>query len=728
MSTNLGQRQVSRKRQPLEVLQGSPPEKVVTESPFSEWQVPQHNLLSLATLVLPDSPLRSSRAATPLKDPPPSLKASTHPRSPLRPVGSRRAVSMATQRFNYYLDGQQITLAHARRAHDYELGSDQDLASSQPVSLAQLYKKTTSRNKAGRNSRSLFDDTADYMAEDGGHSVHGFDTRGPYTQHANTGEYTFSNETGHLTPPQRFVSQGYPWQRHETATEMDQEESLHHDLNKYQTQRNPLSYTNHGNPSQSRNNSGMSESPFLRKLDRSFPNGEAWPAEAATVSQATPFSTSYSKMQPHNEYMAPSPFQLYRDSFDRPQDKSPYETIRLKHRNHRTDLPEINSGLQFGFNPEAEYEPDTANATIRSEPTPATKYHARLPNIFDVETTGETLAARKPLEELKAPKVLGTHSRISSGTSVSQRTIKEEIYAILDNLSLGPNTNPRLTSSAQASESTETGSSDAHREQLDDPSPTPSELRDGGDDTEAEDDDMLELKKEDMVDRALGMREGQYNTSRDYCDSKKGRLLKLYVSESPRSTEKLPASAYPHKPTTKTTKPPPGLSRRFDTEDSLAFPARGSLLQANKLIERDGINEESKEPACFAAYARLQEVNKWFHKDNRGEDELRQHIANIAENFVENRKRRNAQALSEQDNMITKQLITTVGGVLANLHAYTPQDKRDPARYFANYKGMQPRCYEARTGGQRSYFDWNPAFDSWRRVSEAFLEHESDLQ
>jgi hypothetical protein len=343
---------------------------------------------------------------------------------------------------------------------------------------------------------------------------------------------------------------------------------------------------------------------------------------------------------------------------------------------------------------------------------------------------GETLAARKPLEELKAPKVLATHSRLSSGTSVSQRTIKEEIYAILDNLSLGPNTNSQLTSSPQVSESTETGSSasDAHLEPLDDPSPMPSEPQGSGDGTGVEDEDMLELNKEDLVDRALGIKEGQYKLSKDHCDSKKGRLLKLYESESPRSTEKLPASSYSHKPTERTIKPPPGLSRRFHTEDSLAFPAKESLLQANRLIERDSSCAENKEPACLAANARLQEVNKWFHKDNRGEDELRQHIANIANNFVENRERRNAQAFSEQDNIFAKQLITTVGGVLANLRAYTPQDKRDPARYFANYKDMHPRCYEARTGGQRSYFDWNPIFDSWRRVGGAFLEAESDLQ
>ncbi|KAL3493148.1 hypothetical protein BJX62DRAFT_200999 [Aspergillus germanicus] len=391
-------------------------------------------------------------------------------------------------------------------------------------------------------------------------------------------------------------------------------------------------------------------------------------------------------MQPHKEYIAPSSLQLYRDSFDQPQDKSPYETIRLKHRNNRTDLPEINSGLQFGFNPGAEYEPYTANATIRSEPTPATHYHARLPNIFDSGSTRETLATRKPLEELKAPKV---------------------------------------------SESTETGSgtSDAHHEQFDDPSPMPSEHQDSGDGIEVadEDEDVLELK-EDLVDRTLGMREGKYNPSRTHCESKKGRLLKLYESESPRSTAKLPTSSYSHKPTEKAIKPPPGLSRRFDTEDSLAFPAKGTLLQANKLIERDNSSGENREPACFAANARLQEVNKWFHKDNRGEDELRQHIANIADNFVESRERHTAQVFSKQDNIFAKQLITTVGGVLANLRAYTPQDKRDPARYFANYKDAHPRCYEARTGGQRSYFDWNPTFDSWRRVGGAFLEAGSDLQ
>ncbi|KAL3468554.1 hypothetical protein BJX64DRAFT_282718 [Aspergillus heterothallicus] len=696
MSKNIDQKRSSRKRQPLEVLQGSPPKKIATKSPFGEWRVPKHNLLCPATLVVPDSPSPSARAATPLKLPVKlSLKPSATTRSPLRPIGSRRAVSMATQSFNYHYDAQpQFASSYGHRDHGYEIASDQELASSQPVSLIQLYRKTTSsRNKASRNSRAFLANNTEYMEEEAGH--------GPCSQYPKTGEYILSKESGHLTPPPRFVSQEYPWQRSGTRTEVGQEQSWHHD---YQTQRNPLGFASYDNASQSRNDSSMSESPFLKQLDQSLPNGESWPVEAVPVSQT---------MQTPNKYMASSSLQLYRDSFDQPQDRSPYESFRLKRRNNRTDFPSITSGLQYGHPPDT-----TGNATIRSEPTAATDCRARPPSFYEsLEETKTRLSARKWRDFSGLPKVSATHSRLSSRTSISQRTIKEEIYAILDNLTLGPNAGSQLTSSPQDNESPKTTSatSDGKQEPSNGQSPGSPEIEIHSKHGIGLRDEASEELNEALAAQAV---ETEQDLPMFLGEADEQKINKYYRTDCLKFGRR-PGGIL---------KSPPGLSRQPDTEHPVLCETKAWSPEADKRSRTDNQGKDSYIYPSAAVQRRL-EVDNWFHTDNRGEEMLRRHIATIADNYVESRERLKKEKFSKQDDITAKQLVKTVGGVFANLHSYTPQDPKDPARYFANFRPVDSRYCGSPVGGQRSYFDWSATLDSWEGMDGgASLDGGTDVQ
>ncbi|KAL2822158.1 hypothetical protein BDW59DRAFT_163916 [Aspergillus cavernicola] len=568
---------------------------------------------------------------------------------------------MATQRFPPRSQSQSQTPAFIHRVLDYELGGDQELASSQPVSLIQLYSKTNpSRNRAARNSKVLHPDTADEMMGDA--SFHGVNKHEPSSRfsllhHPNTVDYRLSDDTGHLTPPPQHVSQEYAWQHYGRHSKDAQDQAWHLSQGDYHTQKNPLNYACYYNLDRSREGSCLSESPFLRKTNPKFPEREAWRVDITPVSQRHPFDTPQSSIYAQKEYMPAPSLQIYRASFDRPHDKSPYESFRLKHRNNRTDLPEITSGLQYGCSPELKYEHHTGNTTIRSEPTLSTHFRERLPNF---ETAPHSREAQAALE-LQDSSALG--SRISSGTSIAHSALKE-IYALLDNMNVGSSTDPKPTSTSQGSESMEKEPAIAHDQVKLDDRPGP----------------------ESLVTEARGKSKRKYSTP------KEGNSDEPYICR--RETTIGKGEPHPNEPSpppdpgVATTSPePPPLPGLFDLNDILA-PGTSRLFWKTA----------STQP-------RFEEADTWFHKDGRGEDQLRHHISNIAENFVDRSERLGTQSFSAQDRITTKQTISLIGNVIANLHSYAPKDRRDPARYFADFRPVDPRYCGLSFGGRRSYFE-----------------------
>ncbi|KAL4926801.1 uncharacterized protein BDV17DRAFT_141403 [Aspergillus undulatus] len=645
-SQTISRRQKTRKRQPLEVLQGGSPKKMAIEHESGRLQVNSISEFNrpAPTAISPPPPPPSPRNSTPLQ---PSAQLPLR-RSPLHPNSSRIS-SMATQRYTVRPESYiQTHPAFARVTSDYEISNDRDLASSQPVSLIQLYTKTNpSRNKPKRTRASnsdIPDEVAGFREAD--------ESRSALPSYSTSAEYGLTDESGRLSPQSRLVSQEYTWAR-ESAAGNIQSQTWQPSQDDYHTQKNPLNYASHYNAPPARESSYISESPFLRRADCwDLPGNEAGSVGMTPTPQIaldTPQSKSYSQPR-RKDHMSASSLQLYRESFDRPHDKSPYESIRLKHRHNRTDLPEITSGLMYGGSADQDYENNKLNTTIRSEPNYTTHVRERISN------AALAMHSREIRETHRLQDASASDSRLSSGGSATQRTLKEEIYAILDNM----NSESRAHTETFAAPSSKTGqpifASGYGEEQ------TRLPLRQFDDLTV---DNTTELRRQEsrVHDSDGRARYQQANTEEvdlelDQCD-----VLPDIAA--------LTRSATPPK---RTIKPPPGLGEVKETMFTKAAKAR----------------EE-----------RLREANAWFHHDSRGEKHIRQHIATVAEQFIDRTERCEGRTFSEQERTASKQAAGLLGDAIANLQAYRGR----PRDYFSNFGPVESRYCDSAFGGRRSYFD-----------------------
>ncbi|KAL4739816.1 hypothetical protein BDV11DRAFT_204812 [Aspergillus similis] len=586
---------------------------------------------------------------------------------------------MAAQRYIIRSESYAQTVpAFARRTVDYELSDDQELASSQPVSLIQLCRKSSSRNRATRKTKALHSASADDLTEASrGISAHDDVDRHEHFPrlslpgYSSPAEYGSDEESEKLTlPSSRLVSQGYPWQRDESHTEATQEQTWHPSLGDYHSQKNPLNYATSNNRFHSGETSYLSESPFLRKSEWDSSERGTGPADSASAARPFPLETPqpyhYSQKAPQKEHL-PASLQIYRESFDRPHDRSPYESYRLNRRSNRTDLPEVTTSLQYGNPHDLAYEKTMGNITIRSAPNFATHARSRLSNS---EAATHSIATRKVHNSQEA---LAPGSRLSSGTSTSQRTLKEEIYAILDNMHVNSQTDPDLAST-QIRESTQ--------------SPPARALG------------VPQLLKAE----APGLR--SYLTSGDTRAEQRAITIRAFdIRKEPHRCQKaIPADTSPSE------------YGQSNIESALETPntsdASPKIIKPPPGLPKPKISAWDKMSASTAA--RLRDAGCWFHQDVRGEEQLRQHIANTVEKCVDRTECLGGQTYLRQDRILTKQTISALGDVIANLHAYNSGE--DQRGYFANFASVASRFCDLPVSGQRSYFE-----DPWERLMEQII-------
>ncbi|KAL4901462.1 hypothetical protein BDW74DRAFT_83736 [Aspergillus multicolor] len=592
---------------------------------------------------------------------------------------------MAGQRYIIRSEGYaQAVPVFARRAVDYELdyefADDQRLASSQPVSLIQLCRKSSSRNRATRKAKVFLSKSGGDFAE----AARGV----PITREVDKKEhfpqlsfpsYSASAEYGSgddpealILPSSRFVSQDYPWQREESHSEAAQEQTWHSNPSEYHIQENPLNYANHYNLSHSGETSYMTESPFHRMSDYNSSERGTGPIDSTPGTLRSPLDTPqsylYSQRTQQKEHL-PAALQIYRENFDRPSDRSPYESYRLNRRNNRTDLPEITSGLQFEDTPDLDYRKAMGNTTVRSEPGFATHSRSRLSN---TEVAAQLSVPRKAH---KLHDALAVRPRLSSGTSTSQQTLKEEIYAILDSMHVDsqigfeptPNQTPRRTESTiSASELNQALRAEVPAMHL---FGTKAEIETNDLTTSRvhiESNETLENVEVDADASPPGLSQSIIEPLLELQDASVARL--------------------------KITKLPPGLSKP-------------ELTPLDKLIA--STNE------------RLRDTSLWFHADHRGQDQLRRHISDIAEKFLNRTERRGGQPFPREDRTVTEQTISLLGGVIANLQSYS-SDASDPQEgrggYFANFTPVASRYCDLPVRGRRSYFE-----DPWESLMEGVV-------
>ncbi|KAL2014173.1 hypothetical protein VTN00DRAFT_1698 [Thermoascus crustaceus] len=137
--------------------------------------------------------------------------------------------------------------------------------------------------------------------------------------------------------------------------------------------------------------------------------------------------------------------------------------------------------------------------------------------------------------------------------------------------------------------------------------------------------------------------------------------------------------------------PPPGL------------PPPGLEMPRVRSLERSALEN-----------SRVAESNCWFHTDGRGEEELRQHVTEIARADTERRQKLRGATYPLREDQLAEQTTLLLGNVIANLQSYVVGDRKEQAGNFANF-GMVPyHCCEPSHGGRISYFDRDPLIHQWR--------------
>ncbi|XHF97445.1 hypothetical protein AWENTII_001031 [Aspergillus wentii] len=144
-------------------------------------------------------------------------------------------------------------------------------------------------------------------------------------------------------------------------------------------------------------------------------------------------------------------------------------------------------------------------------------------------------------------------------------------------------------------------------------------------------------------------------------------------------------------------KPPPGLPK----------PAAHNMMIECSPIEQRSLLEKH----------RLEEANYWFSKDGRGEEQLRQHVDEVAQKYSEKCKKLQGTSHSVQDSATAKQMTLLLGNVIANLQSYVSGNRTEQTSNFADFGTVKPHSREPSHGGRRSYFDRDPSVDQWRLPS-----------
>ncbi|PLB45724.1 hypothetical protein P170DRAFT_428921 [Aspergillus steynii IBT 23096] len=158
-----------------------------------------------------------------------------------------------------------------------------------------------------------------------------YGTRFPDVRHVSNEEYSLDCRDDPIPP--RIVSQERGCDPTERIGEQvwQRRAEGHH-------QQNPLSYSDGISAyglSRSQERSCISESPFLKNSSYHLSEQDVWSTEAHAISgrpsstAELPRSVSRNLMS-RSEYVPESSFHLYRASFDRPEDQSPYGSMRLQ--------------------------------------------------------------------------------------------------------------------------------------------------------------------------------------------------------------------------------------------------------------------------------------------------------------------------------------------------------------------------------------------------------------
>ncbi|KAF7589794.1 hypothetical protein BBP40_003856 [Aspergillus hancockii] len=629
--------------------------------------------------------------------------------------------------------------APLRQDTGYELHNFDDLPSSHPVSLSALCTRGSSRNKGSKSWKPLQLDSVegDDIAESTSNTaLLDIDQNKPRSRlsalhRANSGDCNLNRYKEEASLPSRFCSQQYNYEPEQQSTVPNWQNA-----NTIHYQDNPLNYSHNYDfsyaYSHSQRHSYMSQSPFLRTDDYQNPEHLAWPSNLHSVpnelsSMGMPRPILYNQsLIADGSLMPDSSFNIYRASFDHPDNQSPYQSIRIQGSHYgsadtheafstlHSSLPELHEDPYLEYSPFS-WEPssDPAPERVSSFTAHASAIQSQLQTSAPSysQLSSDPRSIYKSRADIPTPNVKAPHNDTKIRSDEEKRQeLKEAVRKKIEKDELEANERKLKEELEKAT-----------REKVEEEELGAIQMRLQCNSLEANATHPQEDHGEDcQVINVASIQQGLLQLSEsngksaitDNVDSGEVFIRERYQSpmteqsdvrlNQPRGdlTEKLEVfpriglPGYLNIATGKRIRPPPGISE----------PAAHKSVAAPSISVNDPI----------LTRRRLDEANNWFHRDARGEEQLRKQVEDIAQSYTESFERLNATAHTKQESTTAKQLNLLLGNVIVNLRSYVSENFLGDAAGFANFRDAKSQHSEPILVGRRSYFDRDPSVDHWR--------------
>ncbi|KAF9886090.1 hypothetical protein FE257_012025 [Aspergillus nanangensis] len=609
---------------------------------------------------------------------------------------------MTARRLSVVTSSRDVTPSNTSLGDIHELESFDDLASSQPISLSQLCtKRPVKISKRARAENPGYGDIRDGFSPasfyEPGHNKPR--SRMSMIHHANSREcgLDIRKEGGLRTSG--FNSLEDCGKHGEEAPE----QAWYSD--KIRCLQNPLSRSTDFDVSHAYPDSGfhgsISDSPFVRNNAYHSEYGllptDMYSLSNRASSVDVPPDNPYSYVSSDRDIQPDSSFSIYRASFDRPENQSPYESLHSRRSHYNPpDIRDLSATMQAAsvdphqeqFISHASPEHEPISRTVACQWGSNMGYYAggaewQAPH-FDASPV-------QPPHSIRAPHPSFTTRSNSDGswaTKGSEGNVpKEEAAAFLKNM-------------VEFSKSVDAETTVRHSRATD---PSQSSCWD--------DEVYMEPPLTDTY-RAMG--QNFLVTAQKGPETRVPWGCPVTIQEDSPLDQSSFGGGYLYEDIMQKT-----MERALKNQDKDLNGERCKVVQPppgipGPVVRRTpvGLSFLAKTPAT--EQARIDEANTWFSTDGRwGRQlrQLRQQVADIGETHAGRIERLQG---GGSDGETAKHMTQLLGDVIINLHSYASPDSPSQASSFANFGLVRSRYCEPSLGGRRSYYDRDPSIDHWK--------------
>ncbi|KAF7125946.1 hypothetical protein CNMCM5793_002305 [Aspergillus hiratsukae] len=592
----------------------------------------------------------------------------------------------------------------ARAANDlnmdvqHELHSLDDLASSRPVALSELWNRASLRGKVTKPLKPLqisgrqIDNVKEISTDTESVVVAQFKPRprlAPmHRSYVEAGHH--DGQQAEILQRSRVRSEAYyPTHAYEAKAHLWYEKTDGH------IQQNPLSYCDGYEPSYLHDYRSVSDGLFFKHQNFLRSEHASWPAEQCVAPNNTRV-TSYDQYPlADHQYIPESYVELPHGGIDNGYDQSTYGSLEGQGYHysqmdiHGAALPIENAysdQVQVNYTSHDHVQADEELLEVVRQ-----KLLKKVSSSARVQTSGSAeVQASGPIRvSLPSHDRKPSSAESDSSKASSKQSIKEEATAFLQSVVENSHLDAKPTRSQDLTVQSETSAI--------------VQIQEGSHEGE-----HVKSQSVDMCDRHASL-EDRRPVSEQFNLPDKGTssLSKVGANEHlPHTTDHplvnegdvakdKPEDPYNKLPVanSKVVPPPPGLPMRLEQQKITDFLFFDTLAPKR---------------------ARLEEADSWFHTDNRGASELRQVVSSIAYDHVEREALLHGNSHPTSETTTAWQSTLLLGNVIANLQLHASSGPTQQAGYFANYGEVDSGCCEPSYGGRRSYFFQDPAVTHWK--------------